>query len=146
MSANCSLPNFKLVCHGSQDFNFFLTYLLYCCIHVAHAQIKAHTVVLEDRTRFYLEDYCRPVSNLYNVFVNSNTSFKCPIKYCSINLNRNFSHFRYSPIITGQAFNRCLNNFAISRNISWIKIRPLCLCHSLKWPTYLADGEDLLVH
>lgn len=40
-------------------------------------QIKAHTVALEDSTRFYLEDYCGPAFNLYNVFVNSST---CPIK------------------------------------------------------------------
>lgn len=98
--------------------SFFLVFAILIYTHVVHAQIKAHTIVLEDRTRFYLEDYWRPVSNLYNVFVNTNTSLKCPIKYCSINLNRNFSHFRYPSIITGQAFNRCLNNFAINRNIS----------------------------
>lgn len=79
MSANCSLPNFKLGCYDSKIY-FFLTYLLYCNRYIVHTQIKAHTIALEDSTRFYLEDYCGPVSNLFNVFVNSSTSLKCPIK------------------------------------------------------------------
>lgn len=98
-------------------FLFLHTCYIVIYAHSAHTN-KAHTVALEDSTRFYLEDYRGPFSNLYNVFVNSGTSFKCPIKYCSINLSRNFSHFRYPTIRTGQAFNKCLNNFAINRNIS----------------------------